>query len=361
MEGLPLSGPAGEALPRRRGWLTLLLIALNVLVFLAMLLSGSSLFSPGLADLLRWGASYSPRVTAGQGWRLFTCIFVHIGLIHLAFNMAVLWSIGSFMERFLGRAAFLVVYLLTGLAGSVASLWWNPFVVSAGASGAIFGLYGVLLGMLLADRGVLDRSAVRGLSRSALTFVGYNLVFGFLQSGIDMAAHLGGLVSGFICGLILAGRLGPQGIRGWGRTLQLAFGGLLVLALAAYTRPRTPDLQGALEAFFQAESHAVESYNAAVDKAKRGELGDGAFADELEGRILPGWRAARVRLESLSGLPARQEAQVDPIRRYAEARERAWELFAEALRTEDPAKAKEAMGYQREAEGILKDSGHGRK
>src|ERR1700690_3664083 len=125
--------------------LTLWVIGLNLPVYVAMLVSGGHAVNPSIPDLLRWGANLGSLTTSGQWWRLFTCTFLHIGILHILFNMFVLWDIGRFMERLIGSGGWAVVYLVACLSGSVASLWWNPQVVSAGASGAIFGLYGGLI------------------------------------------------------------------------------------------------------------------------------------------------------------------------------------------------------------------------
>ena len=95
-----------------------------------------TLLTPDRQTLVRWGAQFGPLTTQGQWWRLFTCTFLHIGILHLLCNMVVLWQIGGILERLLGRSAFLVVYLLAGLAGSLASLAWNPDVVAVGGERA---------------------------------------------------------------------------------------------------------------------------------------------------------------------------------------------------------------------------------
>src|SRR5215468_8843832 len=182
---------------------TSVLLVLNVAIFGLMLVWGLDPMQPAIDSLIQWGANYGPKTTQGEWWRLFTCMFLHIGVLHLLFNMIALWNVGGFMERWLGGTSFLVLYLLSGLLGSVASVAWNPFVVSAGASGAIFGLYGGLLGFLVQHRDSTSQAFLAPLRNNALAFVGYNLLFGAVQEGIDMAAHLGGLVGGLVCGFVL--------------------------------------------------------------------------------------------------------------------------------------------------------------
>src|SRR5438128_879533 len=141
-----------------RLWLTYALIAANVAVWIAGVATGVSAISPSIDALIKWGADYGPlTVTNHQWWRLVTNTFLHIGLLHLAMNMIVLFSIGRFVERLVGQAGFAVLYLACGVAGALVSVAHNPYIVSAGASGAVFGLYGALLGFLLRARGTIPR------------------------------------------------------------------------------------------------------------------------------------------------------------------------------------------------------------
>jgi len=181
---------------------TVVLIALNVLVYAVMVARGVSWFSPTAESVLPWGADYGPLTLHGQSWRMMVSTFLHFGIIHIAFNMFVLLNIGVFMERLAGRLRFVVLYLVCGLGGSAASLAWHPSTVSAGASGAIFGLYGALLGFLLRHRGSIAPEALASQRKAALTFIAYNVLYG-LRPGVDMAAHLGGLAAGFVLGLFL--------------------------------------------------------------------------------------------------------------------------------------------------------------
>lgn len=176
---------------------TPVLIWLNVGIFLLMAFTGVNVLKPAGEALIRWGANYSPLTLDGQPWRLLSSCFLHIGIIHLLFNMYALTQIGFVIESVLGSRRFIVVYIMAGLLGSVVSLWWHDVVLGAGASGAIFGLYGVFFALLTTDW--LEAETRRSLLRSVLVFMGYNLLFG-LQSGIDNAAHIGGLIAGVLFG-----------------------------------------------------------------------------------------------------------------------------------------------------------------
>lgn len=171
-------------------------MGLNIAVFLLMVVSGVKIMSPTGADLVRWGANFTD-LTYAQPWRLLTACFLHIGLIHVVVNMMSLRALGSQVEPLLGTSRFAVGYVVTGLTGSLASLWWHDRVVSAGASGAIFGIEGMLVGLLLTN--LFDAKARKALLKSSLYVVGINLLIG-AGIGADNAAHVGGFLGGLLVG-----------------------------------------------------------------------------------------------------------------------------------------------------------------
>jgi len=185
--------------------ITYALIAINVLVFLAMVASGISFTQPTPQDVLNWGGDFGPAtVGAHQYWRLLTSCFLHFGIIHIGFNMYVLYQIGPFIESVFGRVRYLAIYFFAGLAGSVVSVWMHPMSVGAGASGAIFGLYGAVFGFLLIQRSSLNPAATKSIARSAGIFVLYNVIYGSMSRTTDLSAHFGGLIAGFLAGIVLA-------------------------------------------------------------------------------------------------------------------------------------------------------------
>jgi len=178
-------------------FITPILLNINIILFVVMCFSGVNALLPDNQSLITWGANFKPVTLEGQWWRLFTCCFLHIGIFHLLMNMYALIYIGILLEPHLGRLRFSSAYLLTGLGASLASLWWNDLVISAGASGAIFGLYGIFGAMLTTN--LIEKSARKTLLVSISIFVGYNLLNG-LKGGIDNAAHIGGLITGLFVG-----------------------------------------------------------------------------------------------------------------------------------------------------------------
>lgn len=171
--------------------LTNIIIALCVIVFLLMYLIGDG--STDSYTLLLFGANYGPLVQAGQIWRLLTCAFLHIGILHLLVNMYSLFIIGSQVETFMGKWKFLAVYLVSAISASLMSIAFHTSI-SAGASGAIFGLMGSLLYFGYHYRLYLNDA----LKNQIIPIIILNLLIGFASSGIDNAAHIGGLIGGYL-------------------------------------------------------------------------------------------------------------------------------------------------------------------
>lgn len=196
--------------------LTHIIFGACIAVYLAMsLAAGSPMDFPG-AITVHFGANYGPYTLSGQWWRLLTYIFLHGGPMHIAFNMWCLWDLGRLCESLYGRWTYGAIFLITGVAGGLASVAWNPGVLSVGASGAIFGLAGALLASFYLGEFSLPKVAISGTLRSLAFFIGFNVLFGagfnfFAGSsgGIDNACHAGGLVSGLALGALIA-RLAPR-------------------------------------------------------------------------------------------------------------------------------------------------------
>lgn len=192
-----ISGLFSLFIPTEGYFVTPMLVMINIILFALMAISGVHLILPSSESLLLWGANFRPVTIDGEWWRLFTSTFLHIGVFHLLMNMYALIYIGLLLEPYLGTARFITAYVIAGISGSVASIFWNDFTISAGASGAIFGMYGVFVALLTTR--FIEKSARKPLLISIITFVIYNLVNG-LKDGIDNAAHIGGLLSGLIVG-----------------------------------------------------------------------------------------------------------------------------------------------------------------
>ena len=186
-------------IPRKGFMATPILIDLNILVFIVMIASGVGIMSPSTLSLLKWGADFGPLTLTGDWCRAVSCNFIHSGAFHLLMNMYAFMYVGLLLEGLIGSRRMFMSYLLTGLCSAVFSLYMHGETISAGASGAIFGLYGIFLAFLFFHR--IAKEQRKALLTSILIFVGYNLVYG-MKAGIDNAAHIGGLLSGFLLGII---------------------------------------------------------------------------------------------------------------------------------------------------------------
>jgi|HubBroStandDraft_6_1064221.scaffolds.fasta_scaffold00034_53 rhomboid protease GluP len=189
--------------------LTQVIFGINAAVFLGMALSSSTVMDFPVRELVAWGANVGAITFSGEWWRLLTNVFVHGGLLHIAFNMWCLWNLGALCESLYGRWTYATIYLICGVGASLASAAWHPYVPSVGASGAIFGLAGALIAAFKLGEFSVPRSALSGTLRSLGAFVVYNLIFGFALPGIDNTAHIGGLVTGLIVGGLIA-LIAPQ-------------------------------------------------------------------------------------------------------------------------------------------------------
>jgi membrane associated rhomboid family serine protease len=216
-----------------RVWLVPSLVAANVAVFAIMVLRGVSPLTPRAEELVAWGANFGPLTLSGEPGRLVANAFLHFGAMHLAMNMLALWDAGRLAERIFGQARFAVIYLGAAVCGSAVSLAVHPQVVSAGASGAVFGVYGAIAGFLVRERGAIPGPALSKLKRVAWSFLGYNLVFGLAIPNIDLAAHLGGAFAGALAGAFLSRPLAP-GRTGGGRKIGVVAVACCLVVGAAY-------------------------------------------------------------------------------------------------------------------------------
>jgi membrane associated rhomboid family serine protease len=184
---------------------TMIFIGINVGVFVLMCLAGG--FAVASVDpmvLLGFGAKQNTLIAEHhEYWRLITSIFIHIGIIHLLLNNYALWIIGQEIERIYGSARFVILYLTTGIVGSVASYVFNPQATSAGASGSIFGLFGVMAAFAFRYRKEIPEFLSRDIKRRVIPVIFINLIFGFSVRIVDNSAHIGGLLSGIALALVI--------------------------------------------------------------------------------------------------------------------------------------------------------------
>lgn len=338
--------PIQELLRRRvpKTPVTVSLIAINCLVFLAMLANGAGLWHSQNAVQLAWGANFGPATQDGEWWRLGTAMFLHFGALHLLLNMWALWDGGHFVERMFGHARFVAIYFLSGISGSLLSLVSHQgSAVSGGASGAIFGVYGALLIFLWRERRHLHPNEFRWLFWGATGFAAVTIVLGLLIPGIDNAAHGGGLLAGLLGGLILARGLDRNETAA--RYPRLIAGGLLALALAALIanipapayRWRDEALaRKEISDFIKGDAIIGRAWQDIVNDGRRGSASFGELADRIDTAIGDRYDESFEHLSRLSGDPALPSAPaLEKLRRYAEARRDASRSLAVELRSKD--------------------------
>jgi len=272
-------------IPVKRFFITPLIIDINILVYIIMICTGVNFFEPDAQSMLAWGANFKALTLDGQIWRLFTSCFLHFGILHLLLNMYALVYIGMLLEPLMGKSRYLTAYILSGIIASAASLWHNDFVVSAGASGAIFGMYGVFLAMMAGN--IVHKSLQKELFANIGFFVVLNLAIGFSQTGIDNAAHIGGLVSGFVIGLIMVPGLKNKksaGLHWGGMGVSIALGAAIALGAYNFSSNDLAKYDSLVNTFSQNEHKAVELYK--VDENTT----EAEVKKILETNIIPVWK-----------------------------------------------------------------------
>lgn len=340
-------------------WITPAIIAVNVLVFGAMVASGVDPLKPTVADLLAWGGDQGVRVNEGQTWRLFTATYLHAGFVHLLANMVGLVLVGQLVERLTGSAGFLLMYTFAGLAGSIASVTWNPQIVGIGASGSVFGVYGALLCYVMLRSDSIPADLIKEHSKGPLLFVVYNLVNGAMQPGIDNAAHVGGFLAGSLAGLVLSQPFPATGIPSrLGRDSALVMiGGVTLLGgLVAFSslRGNTVDVEKVLAEVAQLEQKAIDANNAMANRMISAKIGNTEVVNILKSEILPaGQEAARKAHLIVPSVVPQHRDRIDRFARYLDLRVAAWHKQLEGFQKDEAEPLKEFQRLWKQAENEL--------
>lgn len=338
-----------EAYPALR--VTPVLIALNGLVFVAMLLSGAGLWHSPNGVQLAWGANFAPATQDGEWWRIGTALFLHFGLVHLGLNMWALWDGGQWVERMFGPLRFTLLYFAAGLTGNLFSMVFQQGQpVAGGASGAIFGIYGALLAYLWLNRRHLQSIEFRWLFLGALGFSALTIVFGLLIPGIDNAAHIGGLITGGGLGAWLLSRQKKA-------HLFFAVGFALLLATllthlptASYRWYEEKRVREELSAFLREDAVITFRWNRLLNETRQRRTSFEDLANRLENEVIEPYAKSFSELSALpdnDALPSADRA--DLLRQYAEQRLDASRELAQGLRNRDGQKIQEALKKAQQA------------
>ncbi|WP_299706222.1 rhomboid family intramembrane serine protease [uncultured Pontibacter sp.] len=323
--------------PQRHYFVTPILIIINILIFVVLVLAGMHMLSPEGQDLVAVGANFGPYTLTGEWWRLFTSMFLHIGIIHLLVNMYALASIGGALEPLVGRKQFIIAYVLAGLAGSLGSLWWDQFRISAGASGAIFGMFGMFMTLMLLER-QMSWQEKKGIVLNLLGVIAFNLLFG-LQSGIDNAAHTGGLVLGVVYGGVLMLRSGRYFIPGYGLrgsvvTVALMLGAFVGLYLQIPTAKAK--YLTAVERFGEREEVAM---GVMQDMEKTASLANGnQYMSGLEQGIGLWDESIKelIALQELPDLGEKEAKEVEILLNYTQLRKTSYRMMRDDIKSNQP-------------------------
>lgn len=304
------------------------MIALNIIIFFVMVAMGMDIFEPDSKMMIAWGANFGAYTLDGEWWRLLTSCFLHFGILHLLMNMYALMYIGFLLEPYLGRARFLAAYLLTGIVASLTSLWWHQYVVAAGASGAVFGMYGVLLAMLTTS--FIEQKIRRPLLLSIGFYVLYNLAYG-MKDGIDNAAHIGGLLSGMLIGYVYVFSTRSRVLLSV-RHLVIPVLIAAILAMSAMVYGSIPNNIGyynkQMKRFSQNETNSFSYYRMPKDTPKD------SLLYVLKGRGIELWQENTRIVEGLGhmNLPKHLRRRNDMLISYANLRTQNYELMYRAIR-----------------------------
>jgi len=323
------------------------LIAACVVVFVVKAFRDHSLMGGTLASDVAWGANCGPLTLGGQWWRLLTHQFLHGGIIHLGMNMYVFWIVGRLMERLVGRTALVLIFLLSGIGGGLASIGFHPNVVSVGASGAIFGIIGAMFGLLLHDRQCVPPARLRELRNGIIAFVVLNLIFGLSIAGIDMAAHVGGALTGLVIGLAIVPLQRPGHHL---RCALLAIGGAVAVMLALHfmRAPFDPDQ------FYHRQDEIIATLKDLEERQERGDLDAEKFADKVDAEVVTPWRELNKDMNVIKSWPPDPQHRAKLLR-YLQVRQECYEDLVAAIRTQNPELKDRSEAKGTEASNIAKE------
>ncbi|QSE98873.1 rhomboid family intramembrane serine protease [Fulvivirga lutea] len=298
---------------------TYVLIFLNVSIFLVQLWKNIDLNDP--ISALNWGVNFTPFTLDGQYWRLFSSTFIHYNIFHLGFNLFALYSIGRNVELQVGSLLFSIVYLTCGILASSASSYYNLFVFSMGASGAIFGLYGFEL-ILSLKSNWQDKKLIR---TSIVSFIIYLIVITFIGSKLffDNAAHIGGAISGIVLGVLFLVLHEIHFPKIAGITFAASFLVFLII-------PNLPDYQ---VKYFKAFQHFINIDDKTVDTYNESFSDDYKFAESLK-KLDTKWDSLVYHFDSLQNMPPSIEEDIDLIRRLQSFRKNEIRYFITGIERE---------------------------
>jgi membrane associated rhomboid family serine protease len=349
----PATAPFREALRERTRWTLAMptLVAVNALLFVLMVGDPGSIAAP--ETLIDWGASFGPRTTNGEWWRFVSASFVHTGFLALFANLIGLVQAARLLERLVGPLVLLVVYVAAGTFATVVGLPASPLSITAGGSGAVCGVYGLLLTTWI--RSSFPRSALtiplaalKPLVPAAAVFVAFNV----FENGVPVRGEAFGLFVGVAAGTALVRRVSER--KPPPRRVAATFAAVAVIALAATVPLRgIVDVRPELQALLALEEKTTAIYVAAIDRVRRGQATEAVLLAAIERQILPELNAARSSLRSVGRVPREHRPLVAAAAQYLRLREESWHLRLDGLTGAGMAKLREAEVRERSAREVI--------
>ncbi|MGH8208490.1 MAG: rhomboid family intramembrane serine protease, partial [Steroidobacteraceae bacterium] len=343
-----------------RPWLTAAIVIANVAVFAAMMIALRTVAVREAPQMSAWGANFGPLTLHGQLWRLISALFLHGNIPHLLFNMWALWNVGRLTERLYGNWAYAFLYFASGALSGLASIVWDPSRPTIGASGAIFGIFGAFIAFSIHPRSRVSVTVPPALWVSALVFALYNLVSSFFTAGIDNAAHVGGLISGLLLGLVMVRPLNRELRRSFPIKRMVGAAVLTaVVTLAALWQARgLGDQLTGPERYLRThlwyvsgERENLRKWQEIATEAGSGRLSSVAVGDRFEREILPFWETATPRLKTEApSLPADERPLASLVADFARLRLEWSRAVVDATKGGDPNRASDAAQFEKETD-----------
>jgi len=344
---------------RPRPLVSRILCGLNLLVMAAIIVAGSDLDNLTTATLLKWGANYSALTFSAQPWRLVTYAFLHAGFLHLFMNLWGLLLLGPIIERLTGTLAFLVIYVASAVAGGIASAAWHPAMVSVGASGAVVGIVGAVAGIALTSRGSLPPALAASLRNSVVLILVMNAPLQLIPH-IDMACHIGGLVGGFVCGAITGTWLGSSNRRFQVRVIATAIVAILALSVAYVRVPvalHTVEMAAVWDRFYDAQTIVLGHSSTLNDRIVKGQLNTVQATAIIQNEMIKPWKSAMAAIRDRPLESPQNGLQVEKLLTYMNACLRSWELYRDAMITDDGQKYAESASVMKSAGALAQQAG----
>jgi len=340
--------PFYAALRARRRWpvVAYALVAVNAAVFIAMLFGGDGFSTPDA--LVAWGGNFGPQTAGPERWRVLTSVFVHRGMIHLLVSVAVLVQLGLLLERIVGPFTFATVYVASGVIGSVMSTVAAPMGVFVGASGALFGLYGLLL--VAVFRGLIQSTAVHIPLRVVATLAPTAAIFGwyYWMSGDSPLTAEVGLSAGIVSSVVLTRTVSDQGLR-LRRFAALGTATAAIVMISAMGLRAITDVRPAVAEIIAAEAQMSSEYDAAVRQFTKGTITTRDLTRMIDATIIPRVQHSAERFGQFADVPAEHAALLTDAQHYLRLRHESWRSRSDALRRSNSQRLKEADDKERAA------------